>query len=225
LYNFYGAYHGSNTYGAGHSENEYSSEHSENTYGASHSRNKYGSQHRNNSYGAGHSNNSYGDDCQGLQVGPNCTYLQVGSSCRRVVINNCNGTPAQPFIIPRGTVDVEYRNNQLVVAGGGASGTVTSVNGQGPNAAGNVQLVDVQRLVVPLPAGGTTTSVLNIAVPSLAGTYRAESYTGVDTGSVRVNGVLFNLASDTFTVVLSDTVTLLAKTAASVSGYITFIKN
>ncbi|MDO7847641.1 hypothetical protein Q5H92_14830 [Hymenobacter sp. M29] len=129
--NTYGSGVNTNVYGNGHSyniyadlfyNNQYGNNHSTNIYGSRHQNNQYGDNHSYNTYGRNHDGNLYGNDLTRLYVGDNCQYLEVGDGCERLEIYNCQGDSGARFVIPSGTTDAVYRNNQLVIPGTGGSG-------------------------------------------------------------------------------------------------------
>jgi hypothetical protein len=95
----------------------------DNTVGAAFALNKVGLDFRRNQIGENcfdcdfqfsFTDNVLGENVNACYFDAGTQYVQVGDNCERVRLYNCKGTPQQLFVVPAGTMDAVYRNNQLV---------------------------------------------------------------------------------------------------------------
>jgi hypothetical protein len=95
----------------------------DNTVGAAFSFNKVGLDFRRNQLGENCFDNDFqfsftdnvlGDNVNACYFDAGTQFLELGTGCERLSFYNCKGTPQQRFVVPAGTVDAVYRNNQLV---------------------------------------------------------------------------------------------------------------
>ena len=95
----------------------------DNTVGAAFSFNKVGLDFRRNQLGENCFDNDFqfsftdnvlGDNVNACYFDAGTQFLELGTGCERLSFYNCKGTPQQRFVVPAGTVDAVFRNNQLV---------------------------------------------------------------------------------------------------------------
>jgi hypothetical protein len=78
-----------------------------------------------NTFRGSFTSNTLGDNVNTCYFDSDTHHVEIGDGCERVNLYNCSGTPQVPFVVPAGTVDAEYRNNQLVSSA--AAPTVTGL--------------------------------------------------------------------------------------------------
>jgi len=134
-----------------------------NTVGADFSGNLVYGQFSDNTIGANcHSNtfrgaftfNKVGNNVNSCYFDLDTSYTEIGDGCERVTLFNCRGTPQQPFVVPPGTVDAEFRNNLPVTRP--TSGLPTTAT---RTAAYTLALTDADHLVPVSSASAVTVTV------------------------------------------------------------------